>query len=65
MQKPTNMLPADEGHLAFRNRVSINPYPKDDWRHNEWQLGWDIEEQVNPDLYDHATEQFYPLKNEE
>jgi hypothetical protein len=53
-----NDLSVDEGIMAFRNRVSDNPYPPSDWKHSEWQFGWDTEEQVNPELYDHAAEKF-------
>ncbi|MBB1388743.1 hypothetical protein H5185_04805 [Shewanella sp. SG44-6] len=53
-----DLLPVDEGRIAFQNRVSENPYPETSWKHNEWQFGWDAEEQVNPDLYDHAAGKF-------
>lgn len=52
-------MPADEGHDAFRNRVSLNPYIKTDWKHDEWQFGWDCEEQSNPDVYDHVNDKFF------
>jgi hypothetical protein len=55
-------LPADEGHEAFRNRIDKNPYPESDWQHNEWQFGWDCEEQSNPDLYDHTADKFKTLR---
>jgi hypothetical protein len=53
-------LPADEGHQAFLDRKApdANPYKKNDWRHNEWQFGWDCEEQSNPDLFDWPTGKF-------
>ena len=53
-------LPADEGHQAFRDRKTPddNPYVVDDWRFNEWQFGWDCEEQSSPDLFDWPTGKF-------
>lgn len=38
-----------------------NPYSKDDWRHNEWCLGWnDAEELDHDEMFDYATDSFKP-----
>lgn len=53
-------LPADEGRQAFKDQKTPeeNPYHEDDWRHNEWQFGWDCEEQSSPGIYDWQAEKF-------
>ncbi len=42
-------LPYDEGHKAFMNKVlpDNNPYSEDDWRHDEWDLGWSHAEECD------------------
>jgi len=54
------ILPADEGHQAFRDRKTPddNPYPKSDWRHKEWQFGWDCEEQSNDGVFNWEAGKF-------
>ena len=55
----SDTLPSDQGHDAFRDRVVKNPYLESQWQHDEWQFGWDCEEQSKPDLFDHANDKFY------
>lgn len=59
-KKSKDALPVDEGHQAFQDRKTPddNPYIVGDWRHDEWQFGWDCEEQSNPDLFDWNTGKF-------
>lgn len=59
-------LPADEGHLAFTNRKTLddNPYEESDWRHKEWNFGWECEEQSNPELFDWNSCTFRSLKHQ-
>jgi len=54
------ILPADEGHQAFKDRKTPdeNPYKEADWQYAEWQFGWDCEEQANSELFDHRTGKF-------
>ena len=67
MSNESELLPADEGHQAFRDRKTPddNPYPEDDWRNKEWQFGWDCEEQSNENLFDWKTGEFKPEKSVE
>ncbi|ATC60318.1 ribosome modulation factor [Vibrio anguillarum] len=56
-------LPFDEGREAYQARMNhdANPYSKDDWRHNEWCLGWnDAEELDHDEMFDYATDSFKP-----
>lgn len=60
MNDPVEILPADEGHQAFRDRKTPddNPYSEDDWRYNKWKFGWDCEEQSNDGIFDWLTGKF-------
>ena len=54
------VLPADEGHEAYRDRKTPNnnPYPAGSWQAKEWQFGWDCEEQSDSNAFDWSTGQF-------
>jgi len=52
----------DEGRQAFRNRVSVNPYPESGFQFDKWQSGWNCEKQSNPDIYDHVNDWFFEEK---
>lgn len=56
----SNQLPVDEGHKAFRSRIhhSKKPYGENDWRHNEWDLGWGWEEEGSDGVFNWATDDF-------
>jgi len=54
-------LPYDEGAEAYYQRKTPedNPYPKGDWRHDEWWLGWSGSEQSDDSQsWDFATNSF-------
>lgn len=54
-------LPYDIGAEAYRDRKlpEDNPYASDDWRHNEWWLGWSHSEESDQDeSFDWATGKF-------
>lgn len=57
----SDRLPYDEGDEAYSKRLlpSANPYPEDDWRHDEWDLGWSAAEQIDEtQSWDWATDSF-------
>jgi len=35
-----------------------NPYAKDEWKHNEWWLGWSQEEECDGESWDWETDSF-------
>lgn len=53
-------LPYDIGAEAYHQlkHYSENPYAKNDWRHNEWWLGWDSFRESDPDTWDDAADDF-------
>ena len=55
-----NVLLADEGHQAYRNRKTPNdnPYLAGSWQAAEWQFGWDCEEQSDSNAIDWTSGQF-------
>lgn len=64
-----DQLPYDEGYQAYQERIHIdaNPYPKDDWRKNEWELGWNSAEETDSDnMFDYSTDSFkpFPMKHD-
>ena len=50
----------DIGAEAYHQlkHYSENPYAKNDWRHNEWWLGWDSFRESDPDTWDDAADDF-------
>lgn len=44
-------LPFDEGREAYMARKvpDTNPYSEDDFKHEEWLLGWSHEEECDSD----------------
>ncbi|MCX4030142.1 hypothetical protein H0A36_17365 [Endozoicomonas sp. SM1973] len=53
-------LPYDEGAEAYhlRKHYNTNPYPKEDWKHEEWYLGWSQSEECDGDSWDWSTDDF-------
>jgi len=54
-------LPYDEGNKAFNDKVlpENNPYAEDDWRHDEWYLGWSHGEECDTTgSWDWSTDSF-------
>lgn len=53
-------LPFDLGAAAYRARKlpSENPFPAQDWRHEEWYLGWSSEEEGDSYSFDWTTGMF-------
>ncbi len=49
-----------QGRKAFHEKKTPddNPYKLRDWRHVDWQQGWDEEEQSYPDLFDWRNNRF-------
>ena len=45
----TEKLPFDEGREAYMARKvpDTNPYSEDDWKHEEWWLGWSHKEECD------------------
>ncbi|BEI26401.1 hypothetical protein AKJ31_19020 [Vibrio hepatarius] len=54
-------LPFDQGREAFLKRIhpDDNPYSICDWRHSEWNEGWDFSEEGDSDsAFDYASNKF-------
>lgn len=61
----SEVLPFDEGAQAYRDRKTpdSNPYPEDkdhadNWKHEEWWLGWSQEEECDGESWDWETDSF-------
>lgn len=60
-------LPFDLGREAYieRQLPYSNPYSEDDWRNQEWWLGWNHEEEIDPkQSYDHVNDVFTDGEND-
>ncbi|MGL1337443.1 hypothetical protein ACSTJQ_12740 [Vibrio parahaemolyticus] len=54
-------LPFDQGREAYLQRIhpDDNPYSVTDWRHSEWNEGWDFSEEGDSDsAFDYASNKF-------
>lgn len=62
MEPIAEPLPYDLGNNAYlaRKLPSENPFPADDWRHDEWLLGWSHAEECDSYSYDWAAGKFKP-----
>lgn len=60
MSQQIERLPYDEGAEAYYQRKlpEHNPYPKGNWNHDEWRLGWSQAEECDGNSFDFATGKF-------